>query len=201
MISKKAIIYPNVILGKNIIIEDFCIIGKPYDLIDKKSKTMIGDSAKIRSHSIIYSGNNIGNNFSTGHFCLIRQNNQIGNNVSAGSHSEIGYNVIIENYTRIHSQAFISEYSILKEKSWIGPQAMLVNTKYPKHPNAKKNLKGPFIGVNAKIGANSTIMSGVRIGDNCLIGAGSVVLKNTNRNSIYAGVPAKFIRKIHYFND
>ena len=61
----------------------------------------------------------------------IRENNVIGNSVSIGSHTVIEHDVIVEDNVRIHSQAFIPEYSILKKCSWIGPNSVLTNAKYP----------------------------------------------------------------------
>jgi len=194
MIAKNALVYPKVQLSKNVKIGDFCIIGVPVN----RKKTIIGDNATIRSHTIIYSGNKIGKDFQTGHHTVVRENNIIDSNVSIGSFTEISHNVKIGKGARVHSQAFVSEYSCLAEEAWIGPQAMLVNAKYPKHPKAKQNLKGPRILKNAKIGANATILNGVRIGSNSLVGAGSVVTKNIPSNVIVAGNPAKVLRKIDY---
>jgi acetyltransferase-like isoleucine patch superfamily enzyme len=53
-----------------------------------------------------------------------------------------------------------------------------------------------FIEKNVSIGSGSVILGGVRIGENSIIGAGSVVTRNVKKNSIYFGNPAKFIRKI-----
>ena len=98
--------------------------------------------------------------------------------------------VIVEDNVRIHSQAFIPEYSILKKGSWIGPNAVLTNAKYPLSQNVKDSLKGPTICENAIIGANSTILPGIQIGSNSLVGAGSVVTKNVGPGKIVAGNPA-----------
>lgn len=66
----------------------------------------------IRSHTVIYAGNMIGNNSHTGHSVVIREENEIPDNVSIGTHSVIEHNVKIANEVRIHSQAFIPEYSV-----------------------------------------------------------------------------------------
>jgi len=73
----------NVRLGENINIGEFVIVGLPPR--GKKSgelPTVIGANAYIRSHTVIYAGNNIGQNFQTGHHVMIRELNTIGNNVS-----------------------------------------------------------------------------------------------------------------------
>jgi acetyltransferase-like isoleucine patch superfamily enzyme len=197
MIAKTVVIFPNVELGKDVIIEDFCIIGSP-SKVSKKEKTIIGDNAIIRSHTVIYAGNKIGNNFQTGNKVNIRELNEIGENVSIGSHSVVEHHVKIKDNVRIHSSVFIPEFTILEKDCWIGPGVFMTNAKYPKSANVKNELKGVRVGENAKIGANVTILPAVIIGSGSLIGAGSVITKDVKRSSIYAGNPARFLRKVHY---
>jgi acetyltransferase-like isoleucine patch superfamily enzyme len=196
-VSETAIIYPNVSIGNNVIIEDFCIIGLPFNGI-KEEKTVIGDGAIIRSGTYIYAGNQIGKNFHTGNKVNIRELNSIGDNVSIGTLSVIEHNITIHNGVRIHTQAFIPEYTIIEKNCWIGPNVVLTNAKYPKHPKVKENLNGVYIQQNVKIGANTTLLPGVVIGKHSLIGAGSVVTKNVAARMIVAGSPAKEIRKVDY---
>ncbi len=196
-VADTAKIYPNVKLGENVTIEDFCIIGAPFGG-QANEETIIGDNAVIRSHTVIYAGNKIGNNFQTGNKANIRELNVVGNNVSIGTLSVVEHHVIIEDNVRIHTQAFIPEYSILKKDCWIGPNVVITNAKYPKSPNVKNELKGAVVGELAKIGANATILPGVKIGRNVLVGAGSVVVKDVKDGVIVAGNPARFIRDVHY---
>ena len=198
MISKTAIIYPNVKLGKNCIVEDFVIIGvPPSNYKGKILKTVIGDNAIIRSHTVIYAGNKIGNNFQTGNKANIRELNIIGNNVSIGTLSVVEHNIRIEDDVRIHTQVFIPEYTILENKCWIGPNVVITNAKYPKSPNVKNELKGPHIKKNAIIGANSTLLPAVTIGEQAFIGAGSVVTRNIEKGKVVAGNPARVIKTIN----
>lgn len=160
----------------------------------------IGKNPIIREPTIIYPGNNIGDNFQTGHFVTIREDNKIGNNVSIGSHSNIEHHIRIEDNVRIHSNCFIPEYTIIKENAWIGPNAVLTNAKYPRSRNVKKHLKGPIIGEFAKIGANSTILPGVNIGKHALIGAGSIVVNDVPDFKIVAGNPGEIIGDIRKYD-
>ncbi|MBI9097596.1 MAG: N-acetyltransferase [Spirochaetaceae bacterium] len=126
----------------------------------------------------------------------MRELNTIGNNVSIGTLTVIEHHINIGNNVRIHSQVFIPEYSVLEDDSWIGPNVVLTNAKYPRSPDVKKNLNGPLIRQGAKIGANSTILPGIIIGKNALVGAGSVVTKNVPENGVVAGNPARLINTI-----
>ncbi|MFX0069905.1 MAG: acyltransferase [Candidatus Hermodarchaeota archaeon] len=165
-----------------------------------KKDYKIGKNATIREPAIIYPNNQIGDNFQTGHFITIREDNKIGNNVSIGSHSNVEHHIIIEDNVRIHSNCFIPEYSILKHDCWIGPNVVLTNALYPRSINVKNELIGPTIEEYAKIGANSTILPGIKIGKHALVGAGSVVTKDVPDFAIVIGNPAKVIGDVRELN-
>ncbi|MDP3110489.1 MAG: DapH/DapD/GlmU-related protein [Thermodesulfovibrionales bacterium] len=199
MISKTALIHKNVVLGQNCIIEDFVIIGAPpHGHGDGELKTVIGDNALIRSHTVIYAGNRIGKNFQTGNKTNIRELNEIGDNVSIGTLSVVEHHVKIGNGVRIHTQAFIPEFSVLDDECWIGPNVVLTNARFPQSPDVTSELRGPVIRRKAKIGANATILPGVEVGENSLVGAGSVVTRDVPEHHIVAGNPAIILKKIHY---
>lgn len=190
-------VYPNVQLGDGCEIGDFVIIGlPPRGKSPGELPTVIGPGAVIRSHTVIYAGNMIGDNFQTGHSALLRESNTIGHNVSVGSHSVLEHHVIVEDRARIHSQAFVPEYSTLKTGCWVGPRAVLVNTPHPLCPEVPKCIKGPTIMPGAKIGANATLLPGVVVGEHALVGAGAVVTKDVPAFAVVQGSPAKVVKNI-----
>ena len=159
-------------------------------------KTIIGDNAVIRSHTVIYAGNVIGNDFQTGHQVMIREDNRIGHNVSIGTNSVIEHHVMMADGVRTQSTCFIPEYSVLEKDAWLGPNVVITNARYPRSKNVKQHLKGATIGRNAKIGANCTLLPAISVGANALIGAGSVVTKNIPAGSVAYGNPAKVQKKV-----
>ena len=190
-------IFENVLLGQGTVVEDFCIVGTPpRGVQDGDLLTTIGDGAVIRSHTVIYAGNVIGRNFQTGNKVNIRESNRIGNNVSVGTLSVIEHHVEIADNVRIHTQAFIPEFSVLEEGCWIGPNVVLTNAKYPLSPGVKDSLAGPIIRKGARIGANATLLPGVVIGENALVGAGAVVVSDVPPGAVVVGNPARVIRHI-----
>jgi acetyltransferase-like isoleucine patch superfamily enzyme len=190
-------VFSNVALGEGTALEDFCIVGAPpRGVKDGELPTTIGNGSIIRSHTVIYAGNVIGRNFQTGNKVNIRESNRIGDNVSIGTLSVIEHHVEIADNVRIHTQVFIPEYSVLEEGCWIGPNVVFTNAKYPLSPGVKDSLAGPVIRKGAKIGANTTILPGVVIGENALVGAGSVVVKDVPPEAVVVGNPARIIRKI-----
>jgi len=194
--------YNHVFIGKQSVVEDFCVLGVPSrgSKTEDNKTTRIGQKAHIRSHTVIYGGNVIGDDFQTGSGVFIREANRIGGRVSIGTHSVVEHHVIIEDDVRIHSNAFIPEFSILRRGAWIGPNAVLTNARYPLCRFSKQCIEGPTIEVGAKVGANVTILPGVSIGKDSLIGAGSVVTKNVPARAVMVGNPASQIGAIDDLN-
>ncbi len=189
------VIHLNVHLGEKSVIGSFCEVGvPPRGAGDGELETRLGRHSTIRSHTVLYAGNVIGNHFQTGHGVLIRESNTIGNHVSIGSHTVVEHHVQIADDVRIHSQAFIPEFSVLEEGCWIGPNVVFTNALHPLCPRAKACLKGPIIGRGAKIGANATLLPAVEIGEMTLIGAGAVVTKDVPAGAVVVGNPARVVK-------
>lgn len=195
-ISKSAIIYPEVRIGKGSSVGDYSIVGHPLRGKKAVEKTTIGSGAVIRSHTVIYAGNRIGKNFQTGHGVMVRESNDIGNNVSVGTGSCIEHHVNIGDDVRVHSHAFIPEYTVLKDGSWIGPNVVITNVLHPLCPKAKACARGARIMKNAKIGANTTICPDITVGEGALVGAGSTVTRDVRPGEVVCGNPAKAVKNI-----
>ena len=201
MISDRAVVYPHVKLGNNCVVEDFAIIGVPHKVSGKNQlETIIGDNSIIRSHTVIYAGNVIGKNFQSGNKTNIRELNEIGDDVSIGTLSVVEHHVKIGDGVRIHSQAFVPEYTIIEDHCWVGPNVVITNAKYPNSPTAKQNLKGVIVKRQGIIGANSTLLPGVAIGEHALVGAGSVVTKDVSPRCVVAGNPARVINRVDHLD-
>jgi acetyltransferase-like isoleucine patch superfamily enzyme len=190
-------VFANVALGAGTVIEDFCLVGvPPRGASDGDLATHIGEGALIRSHTVIYAGNEIGRHFQAGNKVNIRESNRIGDNVSIGTLSVIEHHVTIGNDVRIHTHAFVPEYSVLEDGCWLGPHVVLTNAKYPLSPGAKSSLAGPIIRTGAKIGANVTILPGVEVGAHAVVGAGAVVVRNVPPGAVVIGNPARVVNDV-----
>jgi len=187
--------YENVRFGDSPTIGEYVLLG-----VVPKGKTLdklaFGDNVTIRSHSVIYAGNRIGDGFQTGHGVLIRENNVLGNRVSVGSHSDIGRENVIGDSVRIHSNCFIPEFVKIERGAWLGPGVTILNVLHPPCPKFPECAPGTVIGENAKIGGNVTLAPRVKIGKNSLIGAGSTVTKDVPDDVVAVGCPARVIKPL-----
>jgi UDP-3-O-[3-hydroxymyristoyl] glucosamine N-acyltransferase len=198
-IGDYTIIYDNVIIGDNSIIADHCVIGEPLNsyyrnrnLYDQP-ETKIGANSLIRSFSIIYAGSTFGNNLNTGHHATIREFTQIGHHCSIGSYNDIQGSCEIGEYCRFHSYVNIGQKSKIGSFVFIYPFTVLTNDPTP--PSNK--IIGPEIGDYTQIAAQSTLLPSSKIGEHCLISAGSVVGGTFIDNSFISGSPAKRIGDLH----
>lgn len=123
---------------------------------------------------------------------------KIGNNCFIGPFVEIQKDVTIGNYCKIQSHTFICELVNIGDNCFIGHGVMFINDLFSNGgpANGDKSLwKYTTIGNDVSIGSNSTILP-VKICDNVVIGAGSVVTKNIIESGIYAGNPARKLKNI-----
>jgi len=166
------------------------IRGMPEDigvLDELSSGAKIGSECLIRPGSVVYEDVVIGRNLATGHNILIREGSRIGDNCLIGSGSMLDGSVSIGSNVKIQSGVYLPHSTVVGENVFIGPYACVTNDRYP----ASKRLSPVVIGNGCVIGANSTLISGVRIGDNSVVAAGSVVTRDVPPNMVVLGVPAR----------
>ncbi len=192
----ESIVYPGVKIGKDSLVYGPCVLGKiPRD---KKAKKIlaIGQNSILRPFTTIYSGTVIGNYFQCGQGVSIREANIIGDHVSIGTNSVIEFDNVVGHHTRIHSGCFL-EMCHIGNYVFIGPNTVFTDDPHPMNcPSYRDCLKGARVMDKARIGANSTILPGITIGYNSLVGAGSVVTKDVPDNAVVAGNPAKIINTV-----
>lgn len=149
----------------------------------------IGKNALLRSNTVIYNDVEIGNDFQTGHGVLVREKTSIGDKVLIGTNSVIEGHADIGNKISIQSNVYIPKNSYIEDKVFIGPCACFTNDRYPLRTDYE--LKGPVINKGASIGANSTFLSGIEVGEGAMVAAGAIVTRDIPPYYLAIGAPAK----------
>lgn len=202
-ISTGVVIYDNVEIGDNTFIGPYCILGEPtMDYYKDQTKhffkaTKIGANSIIRSFTTIYEDVIIGDNFQSGHHAVIRENSVIGHNTSFGSFSELPGKATIGNYVRIHSKVMLSENNIIEDYVWIFPFVILTNVKHPPHGIFQRTTVKEF----AQIYAGATLLPGITIGKNAIVGAGALVTKDVPDERLLIGNPGKDVKSVRQIKD
>lgn len=192
-IGDNTIIYPNVSIGDNTIICNDCVIGEPPSTYYKDTDnyvnppTIINANSLIRSHCIIYAGSEFGEGLITGHRATVREKAQFGKNCLISTLVDVQGNCEVGNYSRLYSNVHVSELTKLGDYVFIFPFTIFTNDPQP----ASDNLLGSIVGDFSIITVHCSVLPGVKVGSNCLVGANSVVSRDLEDYSFAIGSPAK----------
>jgi len=137
-------------------------------------------------------------NFVNAYECSIDDGSKV------GAFVEIQKGVTIGKNCKISSHTFICEGVHIEDNVFVGHNVTFINDRFPRATNADGNLQTETdwhvdetrIKRGASIGSSVTILCGVTVGENAIIGAGSVVTKDVEPGTIVAGNPAKFLKKV-----
>jgi UDP-3-O-[3-hydroxymyristoyl] glucosamine N-acyltransferase len=187
-VGANVIIGSNTVIGNNVTIQNNCEIGV-YSAGYNIEPLVIGNNSLIRSQSIFYTGSKFGENLVTGHRVCVREGVNAGNNLQLGTLTDVQGDCLIGDYVRMHSNVHIGKHSKIGNYVWIFPYVVLTNDPHP--PSDVQ--KGVVVEDYVVISTMSVVLPGVVVRKDTLVGAHSLVSKNTNEGTLVAGSPAKEI--------
>jgi len=138
------------------------------------------------------------NDFVNLYGCEIGENTKIGTFVEIQKGSRIGKNC------KISSHTFVCEGVHIRDEVFVGHGVTFINDPYPRAttPNGQLQTDEDWVCIpttverGASIGSNVTVLSGITVGENAIVGAGSVVTRDVPPNTIVAGNPARIFRRL-----
>jgi acetyltransferase-like isoleucine patch superfamily enzyme len=130
----------------------------------------------------------------------------IGDNTKIGAFVEIQKNARVGKYCKISSHTFICEGVIIEDNAFVGHNVTFINDKYPRSTNNNGGLQSEedwkvaptLVKKGASIGSGATVLCNVTIGENAIVGAGSVITRDVPSNTIVAGNPARIFRTTEF---
>ena len=202
-IGNNVVIHEGTIIGDNVRIDDCTVIGKQpmraKRSIFKDEKRMspaeIADNCLLGAQVVVYSGAKISSGV------LIADTAAIRENVTIGEYTIVGRGVTIENFCsigkkcKLETACYITAYSEVGDYCFIAPGVMTTNDNYLGRTEERfKHFKGITIKKGGRIGGRAIILPGIVIGEDAVVGAGSVVTRDVPPRKVVIGVPAKYFR-------
>jgi acetyltransferase-like isoleucine patch superfamily enzyme len=198
-----ALIYGNAVLREGARVEEHALVGKPEQgyavgrvYPGTGASTVIGREAIVRSGAVIYAGAEIGDGTVVGHHTLLRSF------VRVGDGSQLGHNLTVERASSIGDAVRCSPGShltsscVLADRVFLGAGVRTVNDRELiwRDPHRLPALVPPRFDRGARVGSGSVILAGVTVGEEALVGAGSVVTRDVPAGMVAYGVPARVRR-------
>ncbi|GHW30899.1 Bifunctional acetyl transferase [Vibrio cholerae] len=144
---------------------------------------------------------NIGEGTSIWQFAVVLQGAKIGRDCNICAHTFIENDVILGDRVTVKCGVYIWDGIEIEDDVFIGPSVTFTNDKFPRSKIWPETYAKTKIMSGASIGANATILPGITIGMNSMVGAGSVITRSVPDNVIVAGNPARIIKHIEINHD
>lgn len=151
----------------------------------------------IHSTAIVDEGAIIGEGTKIWHFCHVSAGAQIGNNCVLGQNVYVGPDVAIGNNVKIQNNVSVYSGVFIYDDVFLGPSCVFTNVKNPR-AHAVGMFEPTIVERGVTVGANATIVCGVRLGEYSFIGAGAVVTKDVEPHALMAGNPARKIGVVDF---
>lgn len=196
------IVYPNTIISDDVEILDNAVVGKQpskVSTVTRKVQTVtvpceIGQGSIIGTSAIIYAGTKIGKYCLISDLSSIREQCVIKDYVIIGRAVTVEYETTIGEYSKIMTLSQLTGNMTIEDHVFFGGAVSSTNDKYMGRTGNQFN--GPLIKSKARIGANTTLLAGVTVGKEAVIGAGSVVTRDVEDYKVAVGVPARVIKDV-----
>lgn len=208
-VGRGVTIYPGVTLGAGCVVLDGAVLGRmpipnptttrPVD--PAFGSLSVGDGSIVGAHAVLYTGSSFGRNVLIGDLASVREGCEVGEGAILGRAVMALYNCSVGAFSRIQDQVHLVGDMVVEEHVFIGMGTVTTNDNdvYLARfggRSTEEPQRGPTIRRLAVVGAGSTILPNLEIGEGAFIAAGAVVTKDVPPWTVYAGVPARSVRQV-----
>jgi acetyltransferase-like isoleucine patch superfamily enzyme len=151
--------------------------------------TVLGDGAVVRGGTILYGDVRAGDRFATGHHAVVRSETDMGDDVLVGTQATIDGRVTTGSRVHLQTGAYLPPKTVVGDDVFFGPHAVVTNDPYPVRETSE--LVETTIESDVSIGANTTVLPGVTVGEGAFVAAGAVVTEDVPSETLAVGVPAR----------
>lgn len=199
------VLYPGTVIRKNVEVFDHCVIGKvpkspgstSRKLKDSYKEVIVGENSILSPFVVLYSGTEIGQNVLLGDYCSIREDCKVGNFCIVSRNVSVNYETTIGDYTKIMDNTHITGNMEIGSHVFISVLVATTNdNSMGREEYDETRVRGARIEDYVTIGAAANILPGVSIGQNAIVGAGSVVTRDVPAKKVVMGTPARVVRDV-----
>lgn len=202
--SGDAVVYPGTVLGENVLLGDFAVVGKQPTLGARSTAPreplpplVVGDGCRVLAGAVVFAGSRLGSGVVVGDQACVRERCELGDDVVVGRGALVENDVTIGARCRIQANAYITAYSLLEEDVFVAPCVVTTNDNFMGRTERRHALRrGPTIRRGARIGGGAVLLPGIEIGEEAFVGAGAVVLADVPARAVVVGNPARRIRDV-----
>lgn len=203
-IGNNVVIHPGTVLGDRVRVDDGTVLGKlpmraAFSTLKGAAEIrhlVVGDEVLIGANVVIYAGAKIGSFVMVADLATVREDVEIGDYTIVGRGVAVENKTSIGKYCKLETNSYITAHSIVEDYCFIAPCVTMTNDNFLGRTQERfKHRKGACIRRGARIGSGAVLLPGVEIGEDALVGAGSVVTKNVAARRVYYGVPARDVRE------
>jgi acetyltransferase-like isoleucine patch superfamily enzyme len=208
-LGRGATIYPGVTIGEGCVVLDGAVIGRVPIATSTTTRPVetsfgtvtIGDGSIVGANAVLYTDTRFGRNVLLGDLCSVREGCDVADGAILGRSVMALYDCRIGHHSRIQDQVHLVGDMVVEEHVFIGMGTVTTNNNDVYlarfgHKSTDEPQHGPTIRRLAMIGAGSTILPNLEIGEGAFIGAGAVVTRDVPAWTIFAGVPAREVRPV-----
>jgi acetyltransferase-like isoleucine patch superfamily enzyme len=154
--------------------------------------------AILHMHCIIADDARIGEGTRIGNFVLIRDSTVIGRDCMIGSYVDIEGDVRVGDFVSLQSGCYLTRGVIIEDRVFCGPRVVTMNDKHMSYgrPGMPFVRQAPRILRAARVGGGSVLCPGITVGENAVVGAGSVVTRDVPDRAVVIGNPAEVVREV-----
>jgi acetyltransferase-like isoleucine patch superfamily enzyme len=203
-VASSAVVYPGTVLGDGCRILDGAVVGKQPSLSarstaarDELPPLELGAGTIVSTGAIVFAGTRVGERVIIGDQACVRERCEIGDDVVIGRGSLVENDTRIGAESKIQAMAYITAHSTLEDQVFIAPCVQTTNDNFMGRTERRHELrKGPTIRRGARVGGGAVLCPGIEVGEEAVVGAGAVVVKDVPPRIVVVGNPARVLRDV-----
>jgi acetyltransferase-like isoleucine patch superfamily enzyme len=203
-VGENVVIYPGTVIQDGCRIGDNVVLGKQPALSprstaerDELPPLELGEGTIVSAGAIVFAGTRVGARVILGDQSCVRERCKLGDDVVVGRGSLVENDTTIGARTKIQAHAYVTAYSTLEEDVFIAPCVVTTNDNFMGRTEQRHALrKGPTIRRAARVGGGAVLLPGIEVGEEAVVGAGAVVLRDVPPRAVVVGNPARQIKDV-----